>query len=216
MSYYSKILLSTLAAPLLLPLPLSAEENKMSLGLYANIVGSSGEPSNDVLGAGLIGSYKYNASWYIDMELIHSKADFERPWKIAGVIQDPSVDTIDAKYTSNILMAHLRQNIKSNNPAYDWYWSAGIGLNSLDIDDASGPVEGGGTFNIKSNASTETIVGFKTGIKHHVSETWNINYAIRLDYHMADWEVTDSVSNASGTIDDYITYGALIGVEKLF
>jgi len=43
-----------------------------------------------------------------------------------------------------------------------------------------------------------------------------MNYAIRFDYHLADWDVIDSVGNASIKIDDYVLYGALIGIERKF
>jgi len=78
----------------------------MGLGFYGNIVGGSGEPSNDVLGFGLIGSYQLKNSWFIDIELIQSEADFERPWKALGLTQDESsVKTVDAIYSSTLVMA---------------------------------------------------------------------------------------------------------------
>lgn len=52
-----------------------AAEGDISLGFYGDIVGGSGEPSNDVLGIGLIGRYQLKDSWFVDLELIQSASD---------------------------------------------------------------------------------------------------------------------------------------------
>ena len=194
-----------------------AEEGDMSLGMYGNVVVSStGTPSNDVLGVGLTGSYQLENSWFVDLELIQSEADFERPWKVLGLQQDTSVKTVDAVYSSNVVMVQIGQNIKSDSEKYNWYWSAGLGFNSIDVDDVSGQLDGGGTFNIKTTTNTEAVLGLKAGIKQHLSDNWNINYALRVNRHFADWTVTETVSNTTAKIDDYALYGILIGVEKRF
>lgn len=202
---------------LILPFQVYAEEGDISFGMYGNIVGTSGKPSNDVLGIGIIGSYQLKDSWFVDVELIQSEADFERPWRVLGLVQDESVlKTVDAIYSSTVVMAQIGQNINSGSVSYDWYWSAGLGFNSIDVDDASGPLVGGGTFNIKTDASTETLIGLKAGIKQHLSDNWNINYGLRINYHFADWTVTDTVSNTTAKIDNYGLYGILVGVERKF
>ena len=113
-------------------------------------------------------------------------------------------------------MVHIGQNIKSDSQKFNWYWSAGLGFNSIDVDDVSGPLNGGGNFTIKTTTDTETVIGLKAGIKQHLSDNWNMNYAIRANHHFADWTVTDTVSNTTAKIDDYGLYGVLIGVEKRF
>lgn len=194
-----------------------AQEGEISFGLFGNIVGSSGKPSNDVLGIGLIGNYQLKDKWFIDIELIHSEADFERPWKTLGIVQDETTEkTIDAVYTSNLLMAQIGQNMSSGSSSFDYYWSAGLGFNSMDVETVSGPVLGGGTFNITTDTRTETIIGGKLGIKQHLSDNWSMNYALRADYHLADWTVTDTISNTTTKIEDYTTYGMLIGAQMKF
>ena len=210
------VLTVMLSAMFISPMTIASEQN-MSFGIYANIVGGGGNPSNDVLGLGFIGSYQLKSTWFIDVEYINSEADFERPWKVLGLVQDEiTSETVDAVYTSDKIMIHARQNIKSNSAAFDWYWSVGIGFNSLNFDDTAGPLEGGGIFNIITSSSTETIMGIKGGIKTHLSDNWDLNFSLRYDYHLADWDVIDTVTNTSGKIDNYSLYGALIGVERRF
>ena len=194
-----------------------AQEGYISFGFYGNIVGATGEPSNDVLGFGLIGSYHLKDEWFIDVELIQSEADLERPWKVLGIVQDETaVKTIDAIYDATLIMAHVGQNLRSDSDSYVFYWSAGVGIQTVDVEDVTGPVLGGGTFNITTDVSTETIIGGKLGIKQHLSDKWSMNYALRMDYHIADWTVTDTVSTTTTKIDNYLTKGVLIGVEMKF
>lgn len=187
-----------------------------SIGAHANIVGGRGEPSNDVLGVGIIANYPVNDKWFMDVELIYSEADFERPWKPLGLVQDLNEKTIDAVYTSTALMLHFGQYIEMSNATLNGYWTAGIGFNSVDVDDVSGPLEGGGTFNITTDAGTETLLGVKLGILQTLGDKWSVNYALRFDYHLADWKVTDSISTTTTNIDNYSTYGFLAGVTRKF
>ena len=216
MKAYCKLLLISMSL-LISPFLVHAEEGDMDFGLFGNIVGSSGEPSNDVLGIGLIGNYQLKDNWFVSVELIQSEADFERPWKVLGQVQDETtVKTVDAIYSSTLIMAQMGQNIKSNSNAYNWYWSAGLGFNSIDVDDATGPLVGGGTFNIRTDAKTETVIGFKGGIKQYLSDNWNMNYALKINYHLADWTVTDLNSSTTAKIDNYALYGLMVGVERKF
>lgn len=193
----------------------NAENGGKSLGLHGNIVGGSGKPSNDVLGLGLIGRYGLNNSWFVEMEVTQSDADFERPWRVLGLQQDSSVKTVDALYKSTVAMAHIGQTFRSS-ARYDWYWTAGLGFNSVDVKNAVGPIAGGGTFNIRTDAGTETLLGLKIGVRQRLSDSWILNYALRATYHIADWTVTDTVTGATARIGNYGIYGLLVGVERKF
>lgn len=39
---------------------------------------------------------------------------------------------------------------------------------------------------------------------------------MRADYHLADWEMRDTVSGATGSIDDYLVKGLSLGVVTRF
>ena len=189
---------------------------EFSVGLFGNAVGSKGVPSNDVLGFGVTANYELKDNWFVSLDFIRSKADFERPWKAAGLIQDPAVKTIDAKYTSNLFMVHGGKVISSDNSNHDWFWSAGLGVNSIDVDDASGPLQGGGNFNVTTTVSSETMMGIKGGLIHHFSDNWDVTYTLRLDRHIAEWVVKDTLSPASGVVDNYATYGASVGISRKY
>lgn len=216
MKHVSFTVLALALATILTPCAVYSETGDLSIGAHANIVGGRGEPSNDVLGIGIIANYTLNEKWFMDIELILSEADFERPWQTLGLVQDPNEKTIDAVYTSTALLFHFGQNIAMDSPTLGAYWTAGIGFNSVDVDDVSGPLDGGGTFNITTDAGTETLLGMKLGIRQALGEKWSANYALRYDYHLADWKVTDTISNTTTNIDNYSTYGILLGVSRKF
>jgi len=65
---------------------------------------------------------------------------------------------------------HGGKIISSDNSNLDWFWSAGLGINSIDVDDASGPLQGGGNFNVTTTVSSEALFGIKGGLIHHLSD----------------------------------------------
>ena len=68
-----------LALTALISSPLAIAEYEISTRV--NIVGSSGKPTNDVLGVGISLHQRLDDDWYIGYNLDHSaKFDFERPY----------------------------------------------------------------------------------------------------------------------------------------
>ena len=70
------------------PLPLEAEERRFDLGLRANVLTGDGEPTNDVLGYGLVARVPLGEHWSLGLGLDHSpEFDVERTEKILGFEQ---------------------------------------------------------------------------------------------------------------------------------
>ncbi|MCW8956464.1 MAG: outer membrane beta-barrel protein [Gammaproteobacteria bacterium] len=216
MKFLSYLVLLFILATNLTPTTVYSDTGDLSIGAHANIVGGRGKPSNDILGIGIIANYSVSNQWFMDIELIYSEADFERPWKPLGLVQDPTEKTIDAVFTSTALLFHFGQNIQMESKTLKGYWTAGIGFNSVDVEDVTGPLDGGGTFNIITDPDTETLIGLKTGIRQRLGDNWSANYALRFDYHLADWKVTDTISATTTSIGNYSTYGFLVGVTRKF
>ena len=76
MKHISCTVLTLASVAGLIPYIAYAETENFSIGAHANIVGGRGEPSNDVLGIGVIANYPVNDKWFMDIELIYSEADF--------------------------------------------------------------------------------------------------------------------------------------------
>ena len=76
-----------------------------------------------------------------------------------------------------------------------WFWTAGAGVNSVDVEDQSGPLAGGGTFDIAIDAGTEWVASASVGLRVRLGERFLFEPAMRLDQRFADWDVTDRVSS---------------------
>jgi len=182
-----------------------------------NIVGSSGKPTNDVLGYGVTIHRKMNDEWYMGISLDHSPSfDFERTPRIVGISQDPAVKTIDAKGTMTMITLLAERRYPGESDNIKWFWNLGAGVNDVKVDDVRGPVEGGGTFDIVTSTDTEVVLLGGAGLIHDFSEAWSARYEITAEHHSADWKVMDRVSGNTATIDDYAIYGVRVGMTYRF
>ena len=189
----------------------------VSLTPRLNLVGSSGKPTNDVLGVGLIGHYQYSELWYLGVAIDYSPGfDFEKTARTVGLKQDPGVADIDAVGTHLMITAFVERRYPDSNSNFDYFWSLGAGINDINMDDVKGPLEGGGNFDINTKTDTEVVLVSSIGIHHKINENWSGRYEFSLDHHFADWEVRDEPSGNTGSIDDYTIYGLRFGASYHF
>ena len=92
----------------------------------------------------------------------------------------------------------------------------GAGVNSVDVDDQAGLLAGGGSFDIAIDAGTEWVASASVGLRVRVGERFLFEPALRLDQHFADWDVTDRVSGATASIDDYLLKGVHLAFAYRF
>jgi hypothetical protein len=179
-----------------------------------NLVGATGEPSNDILGLGLIVHRKLSDDWYLGVSLEHaSKFDVERPNELLDI---NSVDEIDAIASMNMItvVAERRYTLESN--GWIGFWNVGAGIADIDVDDADGDVEGGGRFDIETSPDTEFVLIGSAGLLQRLGENWSARYEATLEQHFADWEVTDRVTSRTDSYDDYLVSGVRVGLNYRF
>lgn len=213
------LLAGLLAIAILLTLPITAasDDSQWSAGIRANVLGGDGEPSNDTLGVGLFGRYQVNGKWLVGFGLdIATGFDVEEPDKFVGLIQEAGADVIDADADAYTVMAWIERQYRRDQSKWSWFWTAGAGVSSVSVETATGPLEGGGMFDISIDAGTEFVLSVSGGFRRQLGKTWELELALRLDEHLADWKVVDRVSGATGSIDDYLIRGVTIGILKSF
>ena len=211
------LILSLMAFFLTSQLTYAAEDGFSSLTTRLNIVGSNGTPTNDVLGVGLIGHYKFSDDWYLGIGLDYSpEFDFERTPKLVGLQQDTSLATIDATGDQMLISAFAERRYPNDTGDIEYFWSLGAGINEVDMNDVSGPLEGGGTFNISTKADTEFVIVSSVGIQQQFNSNWSGRYEFSVNRHFADWSLRDSISGNTGTIDDYSIIGLRLGLSYQF
>lgn len=195
--------------------PLLADEPRWDVGIRANIMGGTGFPTNDVLGAGAFARYRFKPAWAAGFAIdTSSEFDFERPYASVGVVQDPSVTVIDAVGSSVMISGWIERQYTRQR--HEWFWTAGLGINDIDMEPATGPTDDGGTFNISTDAGTQFLVSTGGGYRRALGQHWWIEAALRLEWHEADWRVTDSVSGNTGTVDGHRLLGVGLGFGYRF
>lgn len=195
-----------------------AAEPQWELGVRSGISVSDGIPANDYLGFGIVGKFRLHEGQHVGVALDSLEYDFERPWRVVGVEQDKTVKPkdIDAKATSTLVTLFYERSYGQATDRWNWYWTAGLGAASPDIDGATGPAVGGGTFDISTDAGTELVPGLGGGVRLNFARNFSAGLDLNASYHVADWTVTDRSSGRSGTVDDYTRFGLQLGVGYRF
>lgn len=186
-------------------------QDRFDLGVRAAATVANGKPANDILSAALFGHYRWSDRWALGFAIDSAAYDVERPAEIIGLRQDPSVDVIDADAESTTVSAWV-ERLYSPGGRTESFLGAGLGVASVDVLDASGPLAGGGTFDISTDAGTEVVVSIVGGWRLRMGSRLMLELGLRADDHFADWKLEDRVSGTKGTVDDYFTYGAQVGV----
>lgn len=202
----------TLIASAVFTLSAHAQEQAWDIGIRAGVSAADGEPANDIPSAGLIGHFALDERWRIGAALDRSEYDVEEPAKLAGIVQSPAVEPIDALAEATTLSVRAERTLTDPTHVTSLFVGAGLGAAFVDVPDVDGPRADGGRFDVHTEVGTELIVSLLGGIRRDFGERWYGEAALRLDQHFADWVFTDRVSGARGSVDDYLTWGAYIAV----
>lgn len=193
-----------------------ADDDKFDIGLRGNVLLGDGVPANDMLGVGLIGRYSLSDGWFAAATLDAYQYDFEHPATLLGFQQDPNVKTIDASASNTVLGGHFGRRYGEADRGFGWFWTLGLGVAFPDIGDVSGPIAGGGTFDLHSRSRTEIHVMSAFGSSYRITPAWSVALAARLEHQFMDITVTDRISGASGNVDSQSPVGAYFGINYQF
>ncbi len=194
----------------------SAEDLKFEIGLRGNVLLGDGVPANDILGFGVIGRYRLNNGWFIGAGIDKYAFDYERPWRIVGLEQDPDVDTIDAAADSTVFYGSIGRLYNETDHGFDWFWTLGLGFASPNVDDVTGPTDTGGTFNITTDAGSEIHLMATLGSSYNFSESWSASFSARVEHHFMDVLIIDRVSGNTAKIDSQSPLGAYLSLNYRF
>ena len=184
-----------------------ADEPRFDVGVRFDLSLADGEPANDIPAYGVAARWRPNERWAWGAALDVAEFDFEEPAKRLGLAQDPAVEPLDAKAESTELSLWFERTLGAPSARGHWYAGAGLGFVSLDVPSVSGPLAGGGQFEIETDGGNELVLSVLGGRRIEWGERWALDLALHLDQHFADWTVVDRVSGRTASIDDYFTYG---------
>lgn len=216
--FFPRMAMMVAAASLAAMLPAGsahAQDGRFDLGVRFDAMTAGGEPANDILGLGVFGRYRLNDRWRVGVGIDHSEFDFERPALIAGLPADFSGGEVDAKATLTMLSVWI-ERVYGAGRAREWFWAAGLGGAAVDVEEVTGPLEDGGTYTLSTNFDgelgvEEVVISLSAGVRLRVGSRSALEIALRGDRHIADWEVVDQVSGATGRIDDFLVRGVTVG-----
>lgn len=183
------------------------------IGARATLVTAGGEPANDITGAGLYLRYPLSANSRLGFALDYASGDFETPANILGLT---TVGVIDSTAEWTALSAWYEYLLGKPEDAWRWFVGAGLGVAFVEVKDVSGPLAGGGSFDITTDADDEILALFSAGLRRRFGARWSGEVALRVDHHFADWQMVDRVSGRSGEIDDYTAIGGYLGFSYRF
>lgn len=209
-----RALLGTLASAAVLATivpPAHAQDRPVDIGVRLEITAAHGVPANDIPGAAVVVHYALNDQWTIAGAIARTEYDFEEPAKIVGIAQDPNIDVVDALAEGTTLSLWVETATADASRPMRLFVGAGLGAAFTDVPEVSAARADGGRFDIHTEVDTEIVVFAIGGLRRRFGERWYGEAAVRLEQHFADWHVTDRISGASGSIDDYLTWGVHIG-----
>jgi hypothetical protein len=189
-----------------------AADSGFQAGVLAAVSVADGEPANDIPGFGAQLRYALSDRWSIAASLVHAEYDYETPANIAGVAQDPSLEPIDALATATSLSAWMERTFNPDGGDNTWFVGFGLGAATVDAPDVSGPTANGGQFDVHTEVSTEILLSGLAGVRRTLGTTWYVEFLVHATQHLADWQVEDRVSGASGSIDDYLSLGGHLAI----
>ena len=195
-----------------------ADDSPWSLGLRAGMSAASGVPSNDSINMAIAVRYALAGGRHAGVAIESMDFDYERPWRVVGREQDTAVepDDIDSKATSTLFTLFYEQVHGSAGARWQPYWGVAFAVASPDTPPVSGPAQGGGTFDVHTDAGTEYIPGVRAGLRWNLGAGWAADFSASINHHFADWKVEDRQTGNTGRVDDYTHYGAQLGMVYRF
>ncbi|MFV2055322.1 MAG: outer membrane beta-barrel protein [Thiohalomonadales bacterium] len=192
-----------------------AEPAQLEFGLRGNVELANGTPANDILGYGIFGRYHINPKWGIGFAIDFADYDLENPAKKLN-IPDSDPKIIDAKTSSTMISAWAERYFNDIFDETIVYTNFGLGVNSIDVDNAKGNVQGGGTYEIKTNVDSDIVLLIGVGIQAPLGNSWVFDSNLGFRQHFGTWSMQDLESSAKGTVDGFSSWIFQIGVTRKF
>jgi hypothetical protein len=193
-----------------------SDESKFEVGFRANVLLGDGVPSNDILGLGVISRYRLSDGWFIGAGLDLYEYDFERPWRIVGLEQDPAADVIDAPADSTVFNGSLGRLYNETDRGFDWFWTLGLGYSLPNVDSVSGLTDTGEAFDLTFDVGNEIHLMASLGTSYNFSSIWSATFAARVEHHFMDVLITDRESGNTAKVDSQSPIGAYLSLNYRF
>jgi len=192
---------------------LEQPDSRFDVGVRGVIVLGQGQPANDMIGESLVGRWRVRDPWYLGLALTSVTFDYETPNRVLGIASATVVDGSNEFSRTSVFVERRYETER----VWDWYWTAGVGVASVDaVANVAGTRVGGGTFNIATAADHETHVFAGGGLRRPLGEHWTLETAFTFEHHGTDYRLVDLVSGTRGSLGAHSPYGLAAGVSYSF
>lgn len=167
----------------------------------------TGKPSNDILGYSLTARYRVKDSWLLGVAFeTASGFDIERPNnELPGL---SSQQEVDADGDSKMVSVWIERRYSESKYGGYWFWTAGLGLNSVDVDNVQGTSDEGSDYDIEFDVDDEFVVTLSGGWRYNFSNSLFAGIGLRLEQRTGDWVLHDRVTGVEETAyDGYSIHG---------
>ena len=182
------------------------DRNAIEVGIRGAGMFGPGDPTNDMLGAGVFLRYRVNPGWAIGVGIDQLNYDVETPIAAVGL----SAPEADADGTSDALSVWLE---RTGRLSRRWEWFAGVGASYVSVD--VGPLEGnthdGAPYSLVNDISDEATVFLDFGVRFEPFDRFRLEAGGRMEQRFGDWTFRETESGLEGAWDDYRTAGVWIG-----
>lgn len=190
-----------------------AGERPLAVGLRTIVLLGDGRPANDMPGIGVVGRRHWQGPWHLGAAIDHAVFDYERPNDILGIA---SPEETDGSNDFTRVSAWLEQRYDLPDRRWNWFWTAGLGFAIVNADEVRGTTTAGGAWDIVTDAQDELHLLLSTGLRRTMGQRLVLEGAMHLEHHATDYELTDRVSGARGSIGSQTPYGFSFGLSYRF
>ena|GEM_PF-565968 len=190
-----------------------ADDDRYELGFRAETNLGPGVPANDMIGFSFIGRYRLNENWLLGLALEHSpEFDVEDPFRRFNI----DAETNDPAATSTMISAWGERRYWQTPMSRYLFWTAGMGINQVDVDDLVDTDNAGNPYDISTAVDSEIALTGSFGQRHRFGSAFSVGYGARVEYRLTEWTFTNRETDETATVDDYFVHGAFVDINYAF
>lgn len=197
----------------------TTDDSSLRVGPRVGVFLGDGEPANDSFLIGAAGRYRLADLWYVGLSVDYVTGDFEGPAGILGIETPEAEGVIDSTVEQWQIGAFVEREFVPTPAALRNlrpFGLVGVRFGITSADDLTGPTSDGGQFDIETDPGLEIIPTWTLGARYLLPWNLDIEAGLTADYHLADWRLSDRVSGARGSIDEYFALGGYLGLSARF
>ena len=188
-----------------------SEERPIEIGVRGAGMFGPGDPTNDMLGAGMFGRIRTAPGWAVGIGLDQLNYDVETPTDAVGL----KAPEADAEGKSNALSVWIERNGLISR-RLEWFAAGGASHVSVDVKPISGTTDEGNAYMLTNDISNEYTMFADLGLRLEPAAGLRLEAGARIERRFGDWQFTDIVSGQNGSLDDYGTSGLWLGISYRF